>query len=247
MYQPPSQGKLETNPYSSPASLEPSTNTPSADLTSTALIPQKQNQHKSQNKNKNFNIIIGPRARTKTGCLNCRKRKKKCDETSPTCQACQTRNQECIWPNLTSQRGASPKRRLSGQEQDQVAKRPARVISGLFGFDNHPIEPLLSNSNSKPKHGQLQKSHSELDVLKEMRHVGALYTVSSQSDLRSSIGVASEADYSRRKERHTVKNDHVHDVEQEDEEEEEEDYHDGCTMDDVGHYNLNVLLSKEGI
>ncbi|KAK6456782.1 uncharacterized protein RJT20DRAFT_134090 [Scheffersomyces xylosifermentans] len=37
--------------------------------------------------------------RSRTGCLTCRKRKKKCDETSyPICQNCQSKSLECSWP-----------------------------------------------------------------------------------------------------------------------------------------------------
>ncbi|KAJ5775008.1 uncharacterized protein N7511_000019 [Penicillium nucicola] len=35
--------------------------------------------------------------RTKTGCLTCRKRKKKCDETAQTCGNCAKQRLECIW------------------------------------------------------------------------------------------------------------------------------------------------------
>ncbi|KAL5364482.1 fungal-specific transcription factor domain-containing protein [Aspergillus floccosus] len=37
-------------------------------------------------------------ARTKTGCLPCRRRKKKCDEAKPQCRACERNKLECAWP-----------------------------------------------------------------------------------------------------------------------------------------------------
>lgn len=37
------------------------------------------------------------RLRSKTGCLICRARKKKCDETHPTCTYCEKRGLECEW------------------------------------------------------------------------------------------------------------------------------------------------------
>jgi hypothetical protein len=41
-----------------------------------------------------------PRLRTKTGCLQCRKRRKKCDETRPCCLACIRLGFKCSWgPN----------------------------------------------------------------------------------------------------------------------------------------------------
>lgn len=37
--------------------------------------------------------------RTKTGCLNCRRRKKKCDERSGTCSGCERNYLECVYPH----------------------------------------------------------------------------------------------------------------------------------------------------
>lgn len=42
-------------------------------------------------------IIIGPTARSRCGCLRCRKRKKKCDETHPICGYCRKKHLSCIW------------------------------------------------------------------------------------------------------------------------------------------------------
>lgn len=36
--------------------------------------------------------------RTRTGCLPCRRRKKKCDEAKPQCQACTRNKLQCAWP-----------------------------------------------------------------------------------------------------------------------------------------------------
>lgn len=36
--------------------------------------------------------------RTKTGCLCCRKRRKKCDERYPNCQGCKRNRINCVWP-----------------------------------------------------------------------------------------------------------------------------------------------------
>ncbi|KAL4872521.1 fungal-specific transcription factor domain-containing protein [Aspergillus spectabilis] len=44
--------------------------------------------------------IANPRStpHSKTGCLTCRQRKKKCDEHQPTCAACLRNHLECRWP-----------------------------------------------------------------------------------------------------------------------------------------------------
>lgn len=42
--------------------------------------------------------------RTTTGCLTCRKRKKKCDEVKPICTACERNFLECEWPDYSDGR-----------------------------------------------------------------------------------------------------------------------------------------------
>lgn len=38
--------------------------------------------------------------RTKTGCLCCRRRKKKCDELKPGCSGCLRNNLKCVYPHI---------------------------------------------------------------------------------------------------------------------------------------------------
>lgn len=51
---------------------------------------------------------LRPRIRTKTGCLTCRTRRKKCDEVGPVCTGCSRNYLECIWPSGTPARQAPP-------------------------------------------------------------------------------------------------------------------------------------------
>lgn len=46
------------------------------------------------------------RFRSSTGCLTCRRRKKKCDERKPRCIACTRNYQQCTWPAATARRNA---------------------------------------------------------------------------------------------------------------------------------------------
>ncbi|KAF9019390.1 hypothetical protein BDZ89DRAFT_1073051 [Hymenopellis radicata] len=50
---------------------------------------------------------IRPHQKTRTGCLTCRKRKVKCDETSITCDNCSRRKMQCVWPDPS--KASSPK------------------------------------------------------------------------------------------------------------------------------------------
>ncbi|KAH7391296.1 fungal-specific transcription factor domain-containing protein [Cadophora sp. MPI-SDFR-AT-0126] len=53
-----------------------------------------------------------PRLRAKTGCIGCRKQKKKCDEKKPSCLYCLHYKRECVWPTVFAD-GRNGKRRSS--------------------------------------------------------------------------------------------------------------------------------------
>lgn len=53
-----------------------------------------------------------PRLRAKTGCVGCRKQKKKCDETKPSCLYCLHYKRQCVWPTVFAD-GRNGKRRSS--------------------------------------------------------------------------------------------------------------------------------------
>ncbi|KAF5861060.1 hypothetical protein ETB97_000749 [Aspergillus alliaceus] len=50
-----------------------------------------------------------PRKRTRTGCINCSRRRRKCDESKPTCTGCRRRGEKCQWRVLGSFREANIK------------------------------------------------------------------------------------------------------------------------------------------
>ncbi|KAH9234870.1 hypothetical protein K456DRAFT_1834740, partial [Colletotrichum gloeosporioides 23] len=50
------------------------------------------------NSSKPRRTLAGPIFRVRTGCLTCRGRKKKCDETKPRCRGCERNRLECKWP-----------------------------------------------------------------------------------------------------------------------------------------------------
>jgi hypothetical protein len=64
-------------------------------------------------------------ARSRSGCLSCRRRKKKCDETKPICAACLRNALSCVWPD-TSPLGAAPEVVSTPQLQTQTF--PARSV-----------------------------------------------------------------------------------------------------------------------
>ncbi|KAH7009619.1 hypothetical protein EDB80DRAFT_411600 [Ilyonectria destructans] len=67
------------------------------------------------------------RLRTKTGCLNCRKRKVKCGEERPSCRNCSTSRRQCDWPSSADLRD---RRNLPRKSQGHVSPgSPGSAIS----------------------------------------------------------------------------------------------------------------------
>ncbi|KAF7627730.1 hypothetical protein COH20_008886 [Aspergillus flavus] len=63
--------------------------------------------------------------RTRTGCLECRSRRKKCDENRPQCGGCARKGLKCTWPSPNSQ-PLDRRRRVT---------RPYNMINGIPGID----------------------------------------------------------------------------------------------------------------
>lgn len=71
-----------------------------------------------------------PKKRTRTGCMTCRRRKKKCDEekTDGKCQACIRNFMDCCWP---------------GHEETEIKMEPKEVPVPSKGASAYP-SPILS-------------------------------------------------------------------------------------------------------
>ncbi|GIK00876.1 hypothetical protein Aspvir_004905 [Aspergillus viridinutans] len=95
--------------------------------------------------------------RTKTGCLTCRSRKKKCDERASPCQNCLKRNIECVWPGRRASHandqvtvpgsGDISAETVSGTEYQLVDTQTPSIVT----FSNGPAcySPVLSPANSQ--------------------------------------------------------------------------------------------------
>lgn len=87
-----------------------------------------------------FSTAVGPapavvptkqhRFRSLTGCLTCRRRKKKCNERKPTCIGCVRNSLQCVWPATDSCRkpqkamlcAASQDRKVNSNHDDPSAQ-----------------------------------------------------------------------------------------------------------------------------
>ncbi|KAL5521058.1 hypothetical protein ACEPAG_8980 [Sanghuangporus baumii] len=69
--------------------------------------------------------------RSKTGCLTCRRKKVKCDETKPTCQRCSNSQLSCTWPEIPPPKKKVPARkgRSPADQADSAAPSEAGTSS----------------------------------------------------------------------------------------------------------------------
>ncbi|KAH8119274.1 hypothetical protein DFH11DRAFT_1564031 [Phellopilus nigrolimitatus] len=67
--------------------------------------------------------------RSKTGCLTCRAKKIKCDETRPKCQRCGSGQRECTWPDPAPAKKKTPARKSSALEERASTDDSASRVS----------------------------------------------------------------------------------------------------------------------
>ncbi|KAH3674715.1 hypothetical protein WICPIJ_009503 [Wickerhamomyces pijperi] len=110
---------------------------------------------------------IKPKAemrRSKTGCFNCRKIKKKCSETKPCCERCGIKGLQCIWPaskkeklpanyvimnqvNTSSTVGAAsvPKETSSRSDQARAMTEQFNTLHPLIREETPNMESLVTD------------------------------------------------------------------------------------------------------
>ncbi|KAL3491888.1 fungal-specific transcription factor domain-containing protein [Aspergillus germanicus] len=71
--------------------------------------------------------IIPPRKRTRTGCVNCSRRRRKCDEIKPACTGCKRRGERCQWRMLGAFRDSNIKvLEAEHPSMNQAVSRPSK-------------------------------------------------------------------------------------------------------------------------
>lgn len=131
--------------------------------------------------------------RTKTGCLTCRQRKKKCDERKPTCRNCEHKNVPCggyklpmKWKAFVSgerptqiSRHTQPSRKeppLAPHEELLHAHQPGSHVRGhrepIYSDMNHDDFPNPADSRSNNNsYDSCEISHDELNHLPSISDV----------------------------------------------------------------------------
>jgi hypothetical protein len=83
-------------------------NSPRASSDNDRMSPQTSAPLESQDLHP-LNMGMERRKRTRTGCVNCSRRRRKCDEAKPTCTGCKRRGDECQWRMLGAFRDSNIK------------------------------------------------------------------------------------------------------------------------------------------
>ncbi|KAH7121461.1 fungal-specific transcription factor domain-containing protein [Dactylonectria macrodidyma] len=91
-------------------------------------------------------------SRSKSGCLGCRARRKKCDATKPNCATCSRINQVCIWPSAENsrQRRVRPDTESKGSLQDEPSSDQPAAKRESWETVFRSIELGMSFSTPKP-------------------------------------------------------------------------------------------------
>lgn len=108
------------------------------------------------------------RTRTRTGCLNCRRKKRKCDEGRPACGTCYRRNEHCEWGLKITFR-AENAQGLDGRHpsmRKMARKRPPRefeildITSEVIRDYNAP-SPLLESDEDEGEGKERINGHNQ--------------------------------------------------------------------------------------
>ncbi|RYP06120.1 hypothetical protein DL764_003342 [Monosporascus ibericus] len=136
----------------------------------------------------------GPILRVRTGCLTCRARKKKCDESKPACSGCKRNRLACRWSTsaqdrvqLSTSGVASPSRYGRYHPQSSKSKTaptasevPKEVVVPVSSSGVSFLQPLLdspprpthgggssTSSSSAPNIGSVTRSSTKADMLQD--------------------------------------------------------------------------------
>lgn len=119
-------GKKETCAVRSPLS---------SPVSSPKLVPHCNNNHNNYKIQKKTKIT-----RSKTGCLCCRRRRKKCDEVHPKCGGCTRNFLDCCWPEMSS-----PQQEQSLSSDDEI---PALFNNKIMIIQDEHLVTKSSNENN---------------------------------------------------------------------------------------------------
>ncbi|KAJ5649612.1 uncharacterized protein N7484_003335 [Penicillium longicatenatum] len=110
---------------------------------------------------------VKSRPRCRTGCLTCRRRKKKCDETRPSCAGCQRNNIECEWESSASLLVPRRRFRHSRLSEKSLPKEAREMVHVFTVLKPDMVERLLGHFlHASPKWLSTRTGSRRTDYLK---------------------------------------------------------------------------------
>lgn len=85
-----------------------------------------------------------PPLRAKTGCLKCRKRRKKCDELKPVCGDCARLRFACVWPDAGAAHSATSSQ-ASASRQEKRTHSASSTHVDVDGASDEPHEAVRTS------------------------------------------------------------------------------------------------------
>ncbi|KAH9892119.1 hypothetical protein F4778DRAFT_325881 [Xylariomycetidae sp. FL2044] len=114
--------------------------------------------------------------RTKTGCLTCRKRHKKCDERSPVCGPCSLSNRDCVYADGSTP-SALPQSKPPPARQQQQQPLPPQLGHGYVASNDADATSRASHETPT----QITPSpHSLIPPLEEGSHPSPRFPIGDQ-------------------------------------------------------------------
>ncbi|CEP21367.1 unnamed protein product [Cyberlindnera jadinii] len=86
--------------------------------------------------------MVPQRKRVRTGCLNCRRKHKKCDEQKPKCKSCCAKGEICEWP--------LPKLKKSGSRRSSSASSASSAVQGISAAANTTTTATATTATTMP-------------------------------------------------------------------------------------------------
>ncbi|OBA20125.1 hypothetical protein METBIDRAFT_33075 [Metschnikowia bicuspidata var. bicuspidata NRRL YB-4993] len=118
-----------------------------------------------------------PQTRSKNGCFTCRRRKKKCDESSyPSCKNCISNKLECSWPaHVVNAHKSEQDEDISTSDIVSPQKALNLSASGELKMTSLPWNSLVPDKISKPgkrdKNYILQRISMQQDCVEEQDEI----------------------------------------------------------------------------
>jgi hypothetical protein len=115
----------------------------------------------------------GKGIRVRTGCLACRHRHLKCDETQPICRGCQKAARECVYPHRQDE-GATQPREASEKVADEgsVASKSQQLdgVVASTAVGDHAKRTSAIASSKRDEHVPAHQSPTAVETTVERQH-----------------------------------------------------------------------------